>query len=103
MNNTDERPHCWRCGRELNDDNLASKFGNTCEDDDSCMSQARINRQRHHQQRSTQWALQGERRFREYCNSGIGAQAYVLKALANGAATVRPDKVQAAYGKRNNS
>lgn len=91
--------HCRICGREFVAGELRDPNGEQCYDLTACSNRKRNQRDAHYAARSTRWAMQGERRFRDYCNSSLGAQAYVLKAMANAAPTIRPDKVQAAYSK----
>lgn len=97
------RTHCRICGREFTPGEQRDPNGEQCYDLDACSDRKRNQRDAHYAARSNQWANQGQRRFQQYCNSGLGAQAYVLKAMANSASTIRPDKVQAAYSKRSNS
>ena len=90
---------CRICGREFIPGELRDPNGEQCYDLTACSNRKRNQRDAHYAARSNRWAMQGERRFRDYCNSSLGAQAYVLKAMANAAPTIRPDKVKAAYSK----
>lgn len=89
--------HCRICGREFTPGELRDPNGEQCYDLNACSDRKRHQTNEFYRQRSTRWAMQGERRYRDYCNSALGAQAYVLKAMANAAPTIRPDKVEAAY------
>lgn len=94
---TARRTHCRVCGREFEPDERLDDNDQQCYDLTACSDRKRRQTNEFYRQRSTQWANQGQRRYQQYCNSSLGAQAYVLKSMANGATTIRPDKVQAAY------
>lgn len=89
--------HCRVCGRTFDPGERLDDNGQQCYDLTACSDRKRRQTNDFYRQRSTAWANAGQRRYQQYCNSPLGAQAYVLKALANGATTIRPDKVQAAY------
>lgn len=95
--NNQPRTHCRICGREFIPGEQLDPNGEQCYDLDACTTRKRDQEQERYRQRSTQWANQGQRRFNQYCQSSLGAQAYVLKSMANAAPTIRPDKVKAAY------
>lgn len=93
-----EPTHCRVCGREFVPGE--PRDGDQCYDLAACSQRQRDQRNAHYTTRSRQWAAQGQRRYQQYCNSPLGAQAYVLKALANAAPTLPADKVKAAYSPR---
>lgn len=88
---------CRVCGRTFEPGERLDDNGQQCYDLAACSDRKRLQTNEYYRQRSTAWALAGQRRYQQYCNSALGAQAYVLKAMANSAPTIRPDKVQAAY------
>lgn len=89
--------HCRVCGRTFDTGERLDDNGQQCYDLTACSDRKRRQTNDFYRQRSTQWANAGQRRYQQYCNSPLGAQAYVLKSMANAAPTIRPDKVQAAY------
>lgn len=95
LNRHSQPPACRVCGREFTPGELLD--GDQCYDLDACMERKRAQRNTGYAVRSREWAHQGQRRFNQYCQSGLGAQAYVLKAMANAAPSLPADKVQRAY------
>ncbi len=91
------RTSCRFCGRTFEPGERLDDNGEQCFDLAACSERKWDNDREFYRQRSTAWANQGQRRFQQYCNSSLGAQAYVLKSMANAAPTIRPDKVAAAY------